>query len=126
MSNRSDALVGTAGMNDRNRGLSAETIAGASSRLEDRQHGPRVARGRSDDAVEVAVGEPGRAAEVEGDRVEGQPAPAVVEDQLGEVLVEPEHGVHGPSMCWSPRHDRIPALRAGPAARRAGARPAPG
>ena len=32
MSKRSDALVGTAGMNDKKRGLSAETMAGASSR----------------------------------------------------------------------------------------------
>ena len=56
MSNRSDALVGTAGMKDRNRGLSAETIAGASSRSKTDEHRLGVVRARSDEPVEGARG----------------------------------------------------------------------
>ena len=97
MSKSRAALVGAAGMKERNRGLSHETTAVASSLSKTSM----IRRG----SVPSGLMSPSRlsasddglgAAEVERDRVEGQPPAAVVEDEGGQLLVVDEHRIaHG-------------------------------
>ena len=84
--------------------------------VEELHHRGRVGPPGADDAVEGGGQRlVDRAAVVERHRVEGEPPPAVVEDEVGQLLVVEEHGIaHGGPFCScgpSMIADRAPPAR---------------
>ena len=107
MSKSNEALVGAAGMKDRKRGLSQETTAVDELVDEELEHVRSVVALGAHQPGQLLVERLDQAAEVERDRVQGQPLPARRDDQVGHRLVVVEHRVRhqagegsGPGARW--------------------------
>ena len=91
MSKSREALVGAAGMNDKKRGLSHETTAVDSLSTKSFSTWAASLPSGPHQPGQLGVERLDEAAEVEGDRVHGQPFPARRQDEVGHRLVVVEH-----------------------------------